>query len=173
MTMYSCNECGVEFADNEDLAVHMDEIHGMELAEDDSSQTSTESRSTEDCDDGSDDKIEEDDSHTDEKIWEKVMQEVLDEDGSPDLQKPNGKYNTKKLVKAIREYVNDLIEFADDIGTTDIHEAITAEKDRLEELGYEEQEAIQVAWQNRRYLLKQKVIHPYLEKVPAQSEDDE
>ena len=95
-----------------------------------------------------------------EEVWQRVMREVI---GDMDL--PGApKYKTKKIVKAIRYYVEDLIDFVNRLQNTDVYEAISKEKKRLVRSGYEDEEAIHSAWKNRQYLLKMHVIQPFIEQ---------
>ena len=96
---------------------------------------------------------------SDEEVWQRVMREVIGDTELPG----EPKYKTKKIVKAIRDYVEDMIDFVNRLQNTDIYEAISKEKKRLEQAGYQDEEAIQSAWKNRQYLLKMHVIEPFIE----------
>ena len=104
-----------------------------------------------------------------EEVWQRVMREVI---GDMDLSGPGEpKYKTKKIVKAIRVYVEDMIDFVNRLQNTDIYEAISKEKNRLERAGYQDEEAIQSAWKNRQYLLKMHVIQPFIENRETEDSD--
>ena len=116
---------------------------------------------------------EEDDSVREEGVWHNVMKDVISENDRSELTKPGeSKYSTKKLGKAIRFYVVDITTHACEIEESEIYEAINEEQMRLEKNGYEEDEAIVAAWKNRQFLLKKKVIQPFLEQMAKQEDDD-
>ena len=113
------------------------------------------------------------DSANEEDVWLQVMKEVLKETDISTLVKPNeSTFSKKKLIKAIGIYVEDIIEFADEIQNTDTYEAIREETQRLEDAGYEEEEAKLAAWTNRRYLVQKKVLEPCIELLKENLKED-
>ena len=114
------------------------------------------------------------DSISDEDVWHRVMDQITGETCRPDLIKPDvNKYDSKKLLKVLRMHVEDLIKFAHKVENTDIYDAISKEKSRLEEIGYEEDEAVLTAWKNRQYLLKTKVLKPFIEQIDINEEEND
>ena len=99
------------------------------------------------------------------EVWNQVMWQVADIGGHDLFTEDGTNFVTKKTVKQIRNYVEDIVTFAHDIENSDIYVAIQDEKSWLEDKHYSEEEAEAVAWKNRKYLIKQKVIEPFKEEV--------
>lgn len=176
-----CNICSRILSSNQRLRTHLESHHGVQEeresvrsdAESDIDSESMQSEQTDISDndsistkskanDGDTKSVENDDDVDD--LWLRVMAEVVGIAGGRALMNEEGtKLATKKTMKQIRDYVEDIVAFAQEIENSDVYDTIRDEKLKLEGDGYSEKEARIVAWKKRKYLIKQEVIEPFLE----------
>lgn len=124
-------------------------------------------------DDDDDDNVS-NESVTDEQVWDRVMSQIFDGNTREDFMNDDcTEYSMKKIRKKTRDYVEDLVQLADDIRQTDVYENLCNEKQRLENKGYEEDEAEIMAWKNRKYMIIKRVILPFIEDAIDQPENDD
>jgi hypothetical protein len=130
---------------------------------------------TESSDDGSDHELLNSKKCDDAAVWVWIMTQIVHGDDDDSLMKTDdATYNTKKLVKAIREKVEELVKMTGYLVDTDIYQKIEKEKERFEKQGYGEDEATNAAWKKRRYLVKKEVIEPiYQELIKAGKESSD
>ena len=115
-----------------------------------------------------------DDENEDDEVWLWVMKNVIGQSGRPDLIKPDGsKYDSKKLLRAIRDEVKQFVNMMERLTETRVFSAIEKEKDRLSEQGYDDDEATNAAWKNRQYLVKKEVVKPFIEFMLSSDSENE
>lgn len=197
-----CNICELNLASAQTLKGHMENIHGVRVEDkrmkewsdgstygsDDSMESavppntsfpekgnSIEVYSSDDSGSDHTGDGEDDDSSDDGDSWLWVMEKVIESKNKngkfSDLVK-GSKWNTKKVIKALRNEVENLKEKLNKIECSDVYQKIEEEKGRLEDLGGEENDAIKQAWANNYYLIKRKVIDR-LDKPDLMQEEDE
>jgi hypothetical protein len=100
------------------------------------------------------------------EVWHRIVTEVMEKDGVQYFKKEGkDKFDTKRVIKAIRDNAEDYVKFGNQIENTDMYGQLQKEKDRLENNDYDSDEAEIVAWKNRKYLVKKLVINPFLDKI--------
>jgi len=171
---YACDICGMPYARKEDMNLHMNQAHMMDDLEASDEDTRSESESSENKSEDehmsesekSESESEPDSDEEDEEIWDRVLRNIWNETNDNqrhDLMK-NGKYSAGKILKAVNEHVDEANDYSTDISGTKVYQAITEEEERLQEKDYEPEEVKRLAWKNRKYLVKAKVINPFLKK---------
>ena len=143
--------------DDDDDYSESNSVHEEQSAED----TDTESEyEDEDADDDSP------------SLWAKVInQAVLSEKDK--MKGSDGVVKSSKVIKAIKNAVNEHLTLADEIREDAVFLKIEATKDRLIDEGYDSDEAIDAAWDNRKYLVEKEIINPNQELLLSDSEEEE
>ena len=173
MQRHSCAICEKAFHTIQELQSHL-QTHQQPMDSDNSDSESVRSDVEAKPPSTDDDSSDEDDELDDEEVWGRIWREVEHERGRPDLMKENGqKIDKKKLSKAIRVLAEDYVEFGHQIENTDLYVEIAKEKSILMDKNYGEEEASRVAWKNRKYLVKEHAIEPFINNLDDDENEDE
>ena len=192
--MHECNICGKNLASNQRLRTHTMSHHGLPTidpsiddsesvisSEDTIAPTEIDSDTEMEEEEDTNSEIEEEDTDDEEGkdawlwVFDKLNTANMDEEGklAGKLMKDGEtRWNKKKMVKAIRNEVEELVEKVGKLKNTLVYDEIEREKRRIHSLGnYSEEEAMKIAWENRRHLVKEKVIDKYM--LPPDHEDSD
>jgi hypothetical protein len=190
--MPACEYCSKILSSNQRLQTHMASIHQLESVNNDSEQESVEDDESQntgsinskdmDTDNACDSQSsisgdDQDDLDVDAEVWIWLVASIIGDEDRLDLLKSDGsKYDSKKLVRAIRDKVEELIRMTNHLVSTKVYRKIESEKQKLMRNGYSDDEAIKTAWKKRHYLVKNKVIGPTMcafSKARNQDNSDE
>lgn len=126
--MVVCLYCNKSFDTHQSLREHASEMH-------------PDSDSTDSAED------------TNSSIWSELLDEVIEE--NEEICDDNGDIKTSKVIKCVRDKVWDWLGTANRIHDSTTYQKIKQEENRLRNQGYKPAEAIQAAWENRKFLLKE------------------
>ena len=177
-----CKICQRAFYSSQTLKRHMSTVH--EVLSHDGSDSDSDSDSAEDLvpsdealnesDNGSDKSSSSDDdehegmeedksfeaSNDDEpSIWIEIIETVL-KDGKEVFQNDDGTIKTSKLIKKIRDITEWHLSTADAIRDTDVFKQINKTEKQFMKQGYEDDEALNAAWNMREFLVRKEIINP-------------
>ena len=107
-----------------------------------------------------------------EDVWPRIIQGILNNDKDITVNS-DGTLNMSKFAKRIRDVAEWHIALAREIRETDVYKQIRKTAKRLQNQEYEEDEAINVAWKMRKYLVRKEIIEPNLHLIEDEEEEDD
>jgi hypothetical protein len=144
------------------------EDSGSDESDEESSKETTES---EVMDEDQESTVSESSEHTGSEIWSEIIQYVMD-NSKDELLAADGTIKMSKLLKEVRNVTEWHVVTSRNIHGTDVYQKIRKTAKRLENQDYEDDEAINVAWKMRKYLVRKEIIEPNAHLIEQDTEDE-